>query len=667
MKALIPLSLCCCLMAPASLPAQANAPAAAAPKPAAEAADAKAEAAKPAADASDAKAKEKKQEDEAKAKEKEKAAKEAAEKAKRAALLARTRSSFSNLMGSQVSWKSDVSDNTERVFLFAPKGPIILEMALNVEGKGFRENFNSVLLPLIKSGDKNKDGKLSWEEAIDHPRMRARFRGLKNKQARQNYIRNYDRNGNGMVDAAELGLIFGGTPFTLNSRQFGGQNPQIYALIDSNQDQTLSAEELGKIEERLKTRDADDNDVLDLNELNGNRNVVYAQGAAVRINRGRVAQGISSVLLGPGTNFEQFYQVFKQKYPVELKEDLQEKLPLLVAFIKTLDADKDGKLSQKELEGAAGLKPHIQLQIDFGKEPTVKIVSVADELGKPEMAVSKQQQQNNLPASSITKLTFSGLKLQLGAQDFSSRYNYAERQAEAMIKRIDKDNNGYIEKDELKNSPYKGYLVQFEGWDTDGNGMVYPKELEEWYSMQMAPQRNRIYVYTSEMGRALLSVLDQTGDNRISLREMRQGKDQLKKLDKDGDGEINSEEIPLTIAFGIGRGGAMNLFARRNAIRVVRLGQQNPKGNRNEPGPDWFNRMDRNADGDITLREWLGTPEQFKKLDKNGDGFIELKEAEAAEKERGGQPEKKEGDSQPAEKAPPKPAASEDAAEDAAG
>jgi len=42
--------------------------------------------------------------------------------------------------------------------------------------------------------------------------------------------------------------------------------------------------------------------------------------------------------------------------------------------------------------------------------------------------------------------------------------------------------------------------------------------------------------------------------------------------------------------------------------------------------------MDKNGDGDITLREFLGTKEKFQELDTNKDGFIELKEAEAVGK-----------------------------------
>ena len=43
--------------------------------------------------------------------------------------------------------------------------------------------------------------------------------------------------------------------------------------------------------------------------------------------------------------------------------------------------------------------------------------------------------------------------------------------------------------------------------------------------------------------------------------------------------------------------------------------------------PEWFTRMDRNGDGDITLKEFLGDREAFEKLDANKDGFIEPAEA----------------------------------------
>jgi hypothetical protein len=38
--------------------------------------------------------------------------------------------------------------------------------------------------------------------------------------------------------------------------------------------------------------------------------------------------------------------------------------------------------------------------------------------------------------------------------------------------------------------------------------------------------------------------------------------------------------------------------------------------------------MDRNGDGDVSLREFLGTREEFEKIDTDHDGLISLEEAE---------------------------------------
>jgi hypothetical protein len=40
--------------------------------------------------------------------------------------------------------------------------------------------------------------------------------------------------------------------------------------------------------------------------------------------------------------------------------------------------------------------------------------------------------------------------------------------------------------------------------------------------------------------------------------------------------------------------------------------------------------MDRNGDGEVSPREFLGTPEDFRKIDTNGDGLIDAEEAERA-------------------------------------
>jgi Ca2+-binding EF-hand superfamily protein len=48
-------------------------------------------------------------------------------------------------------------------------------------------------------------------------------------------------------------------------------------------------------------------------------------------------------------------------------------------------------------------------------------------------------------------------------------------------------------------------------------------------------------------------------------------------------------------------------------------------------GPLWFRKMDRNADGDVSQTEFLGTMEQFRRLDADGDGLIDANEADRAD------------------------------------
>lgn len=46
-------------------------------------------------------------------------------------------------------------------------------------------------------------------------------------------------------------------------------------------------------------------------------------------------------------------------------------------------------------------------------------------------------------------------------------------------------------------------------------------------------------------------------------------------------------------------------------------------------GPQWFRRMDRNQDRDVSAREFLGPIAVFEKLDTDNDGLLSADEAEA--------------------------------------
>ena len=98
-------------------------------------------------------------------------------------------------------------------------------------------------------------------------------------------------------------------------------------------------------------------------------------------------------------------------------------------------------------------------------------------------------------------------------------------------------------------------------------------------------------------------------------------------LDTDQDQIIGGDEIPESISVSFTLGGT-------TGVPVDRPGGFPTYGPRvpTSGGPEWFTRMDRNGDGDVTLKEFLGSEADFARLDTSGDGLLDPQEARAAAK-----------------------------------
>jgi hypothetical protein len=184
----------------------------------------------------------------------------------------------------------------------------------------------------------------------------------------------------------------------------------------------------------------------------------------------------------------------------------------------------------------------------------------------------------------------------------------------------DKDKNGYLDKDEVSGLP--GLATQFETWDLNGDGMVYPEEIKQSYEAMQAPQWQRITVAAMSDGINLFHMLDANSDQQLSLREMKAAASVLEKLDTDLDLAVSLAETPAKIRLAIARGNETYKYLSRGQD----IKKFNPPSDTLGQGPAWFIRMDTNGDGDVTRREFLGDEEQFKRLDTDGDGAISYEE-----------------------------------------
>lgn len=122
-------------------------------------------------------------------------------------------------------------------------------------------------------------------------------------------------------------------------------------------------------------------------------------------------------------------------------------------------------------------------------------------------------------------------------------------------------------------------------------------------------------------GYPILPVIDPNEDGRFTIRELRGLEESLLKFDTNKDGNITSDEAQATIRICFGLGPIVH--GELAGLRRVNAKPITPT----ELGPEWFVRMDRNKDNDLTRSEFPGTDEQFQELDADQDTLVSAAEA----------------------------------------
>jgi Ca2+-binding EF-hand superfamily protein len=306
-----------------------------------------------------------------------------------------------------------------------------------------------------------------------------------------------------------------------------------------------------------------------------------------------------------------------------------------------LDADGDGSLDAEELAR-------------FGQRPTdlelAVAITSADKGGTPRASFSVVESKDR-PSPLASKVHRAGkgvLSLELGVtrillgepeengNTFKVAFNTRDQYIQ-QFKMADRDNNGYLDKEEARQSPF--YRGLFQVMDRDGDGMLYEKEviayLDRLEHLQSAAGKSCVSLNVVPQGSGLFDLLDTNHDKRLGLRELRQMGKLIAQLDRDGDGQVGRDEVPRIFRLGVHQGlNGTGLGAGQRVFVVANGGMMN-----NTPvpepsaGPVWFRKMDRNRDGDVSRREFLGTDEEFRRIDRDGDGLISPEEADKADKE----------------------------------
>ena len=124
--------------------------------------------------------------------------------------------------------------------------------------------------------------------------------------------------------------------------------------------------------------------------------------------------------------------------------------------------------------------------------------------------------------------------------------------------------------------------------------------------------------------------MDVDFDQRLTMREFKQMASQLRFLDRNQDDAIDAGEISqkYRLTFSMGKPRVFQQAMMTQRSRNV----PTPRATPNTEAPPWFRKMDRNQDGDLSWREFLGKRELFQRLDRNQDGLVTADELGDKEK-----------------------------------
>lgn len=511
---------------------------------------------------------------------------------------------------------------TQDLVFLAPQRPVLIRLHIINNRQPLRAGWESFIQSLYEQLDTDKDGKVTVAEARRAlpPALLSASGNIINVQAgpvgpqlqgdkdgnvtREELARYYRQNG-----APPFQLIQGGQQSALNRVQILGQatpvsgealTNKLFELADTNKDGRLTADELAALPEQLMRFDFSDDEVVSADELLPAGGNPYTQVVPAR--------GLAPV---PST-------------PPVLLAVTPEAMPAvrntLLRVYHMLVEEKVNELFSNP--------PAVELQLRVGAKdagsPVVEILKVETPKGLTEFKI----QVTGGTIFLDTEATRVAFKVG-GSGGVNAVFNIATVYS-MQFTNADKDNNGYLDKMEADGSIFRGL---FTFMDLDGDGLLYEKEMKTFLaSMEKIQEKARtagVYLSINDQGKGLFDMLDTNRDGHLSIRELRAAVKLATVLDRNGDGAVAVAEIPRTYEAAAESGfPSTGQFAARVVVAGGRMTPATPAVTASA-GPLWFRKMDRNKDGDVSRREFLGTDEEFRTLDKNGDGLISAEEAQA--------------------------------------
>jgi Ca2+-binding EF-hand superfamily protein len=492
------------------------------------------------------------------------------------------------------------------VFLLLDRGPLHLRLRITIGGKSPQAVRREYLARLFRLLDLDKDGKLSRAEFERSPLNTAgrgpNARPLSPKDAAETIPTTR------LADALER--VAGETLAFRQEDSARKTDDLVFAALDADRNGVLNEDEIAQAAALLLAKDQDEDDCVTIDEFKPPEPV----GLLAGVGPGRPERplaAVSNLLLdGAGALFAQrLIRRYDRNRDGRLSAN---EIGISPERFRALDTDGDGKLSPEELAAFRHQPPDVEAALDLeppsGEMPQVRVVGQNAQSARPDLA----------------SFAFPETVLDLAVRQFDP-IAAAIADAKQQFNALDADQNGYLDRDELKNN-IRFQRGLFEVIDTDGDDKIFWPEMERYVRSRAEAAATRCDIVLHDLGHGFFEALDRNHDGRLGLREIRVASETLRALRKPGESVVRVTDPPHRLHLEVIRGSFQLFGSGVGESTVPRIAVQP----RSAVGPIWFQRMDRNNDGDLTWKEFLGPRHVFDELDTDHDGLIDPKEAEKA-------------------------------------
>ena len=541
--------------------------------------------------------------------------------------------------------------DAQEIVVFTPARPIRIHLSIQLEGKPVAEMWGEKLRAGFDHFDRDKDGYLSAKEVQNIFSDTGVTMMMQNgfyqptPQDRPTIDR-LDTDGDGKVSYAEYVAYYrGSTAFVLRGQPAVAENATgaavteaLFKMMDANGDGKLTKAEVMAMEKLLATKDADEDECLSQAELVPNFNDPRMIRGAVEIQFQpdgqpvRPPAGSQTVLTYqpgriPGTLTQQVIKRYDKDGDFDLT---REESGFDEKTFARLDRNGNGKLDGEELDawrtGPADLDVSLSLA-SKAVDCVAKITTDERDVAARGFTVKQIEPGRVIVRNGRQPIEFWAYSAVVGYRQPSmkTQYQYLFTQAAGGKDHVlEKDLNG-------PNAVQFQFLrTIFDAADADADGKLTKAEFDGYFDLQDSFRNVALSVTPAVQTPTLFQLLDENRDGRLGVRELRTAWERLLPLEPGNNPEVVTRAaIMPTVSLRLSR--SLERYAINQQVDF-HFQQPNQQVMVPQKGPVWFRKMDRNADGDVSRSEFIGTKSEFDAIDTDKDGLISLEEAEAYDK-----------------------------------